>query len=265
MCQPKDEPMTRRTPVRLLLAAVLPLLAIAHTAEAQRLDRAPVHVQLSPVMEDDMGGVAWNSMTEEFRRIWSREGVEIQWSHTPLPGVVPDVTLPIAFDDRELRKHDPAHEDAFGVTLFNGRTQRILVSIKRARQVVAARRGLADSGDSMTLEIALGRLLGRVVAHEIGHVLLMTTRHATHGLMNPKLETRDVGPLGEGQFVLSVPERERLAVRFSNTEAAVAQRADAAPTGPPAVVRTTTAGDAAVTPITWTDAPPAPSRRPARR
>jgi len=33
-------------------------------------------------------------------------------------------------------------------------------------------------------------LLGRVVAHEIGHLLMRTTRHARHGLMRPQW-TRD--------------------------------------------------------------------------
>jgi hypothetical protein len=32
-------------------------------------------------------------------------------------------------------------------------------------------------------EQVVGRAMGRVIAHEIGHVLLRTTRHAPHGLM----------------------------------------------------------------------------------
>ena len=82
----------------------------------------------------------------------------------------------------------------------------------------------------MTLDIAHGRLLGRVVAHEVGHALLLTLRHSAQGLMSPQLEQRDVTPLGAAQFALSTSERERLATRFSNAEAAP-QRADAAAAG----------------------------------
>ena len=32
-------------------------------------------------------------------------------------------------------------------------------------------------------EQAVGRAIGRVIAHEIGHVLLRSRRHAAHGLM----------------------------------------------------------------------------------
>ena len=59
-------------------------------------------------------------------------------------------------------------------------------------------------------------LLGRVVAHEVGHALLLTLRHAAHGLMSPQLEQRDVTPLGAAQFALSASDRDRLAMRFSN-------------------------------------------------
>ena len=35
----------------------------------------------------------------------------------------------------------------------------------------------------MIREQVVGRAIGRVIAHEIGHVLLRTTGHAPHGLM----------------------------------------------------------------------------------
>jgi hypothetical protein len=196
-------------------------------------------------------------MTEELRDIWNREGIDVAWTRDGDSDA--DVTLPVVFHDRELRKHDPKDAEAFGVTLFAGPSQRILVSAARARLVVAAHRGLANSGDAMTLDIAHGRLLGRVVAHEVGHALLLTLRHSTHGLMSPQLEQHSVTPLGAAQFALSIPDRERLAIRFSNIEAAEL-RADAARKAPVPVRPAAAAADATITPITWVDAPPAPSR-----
>jgi hypothetical protein len=256
--------MTTPVTARLLFAAVLHLIAGSVCADAQAVDRPAIRVRLEPEVRDDISGVGWTAMTQAFRDIWSREGVDVDWVGANDAGTPADLTLPVIFDDRELRKHDARDKDAFGVTLFAGRSQRILVSVRRARFVVAAHRGLADSGDSMTLDIAHGRLLGRVVAHEVGHALLLTLRHATHGLMSPQLEQRDVTPLGEAQFALSASDRERLATRFSNPETAE-QRADASRRQPvPGPAASAPAG-AAVTPITWTDAPPAPSRPRARR
>ena len=70
------------------------------------------------------------------------------------------------------------------------------------------------------------------------------------------LVQRTLAPLGAAQFALSASDRERLATRFSNTEAAEL-RAEASRKAP---VRPAAAADATITPITWVDAPPAPSR-----
>jgi hypothetical protein len=245
--------MTTRVRVRLLLAALLHLGVLCLAATAQVSERLPIRVRIEPIMRDPINGVAWNALIEECRRIWGPEGVEVLWLGRD-DGGSPHVSLPLVFDDRELRRHDPVHEDALGVTLFQGRSQRILVSAARARRVLAGRHGLADSSDAMTLDIAFGRVLGRVVAHEIGHALLLTLTHATQGLMSPQLETTDVRPLDQGQLQLTLVERARINTRFSQlTLAAPALAGTAAENRAPAV-----------TPITWTIVPP-PSRPPVRR
>ena len=114
--------------------------------------------------------------------------------------------LAVVVDDRAVRKHDPRHEDAFGVTLFAGRDQRILVSIPPT--------------------------------------LLLTLSYATHGLMHPRIETADLRPSRTAGLTLSAPDRHRLTVRLSNR---------------PAPLQVVNAE------FTWTDVPPAPSPRRARR
>ena len=222
-----------------LLLAVLQFAACAGAA-AEQADR-PVRLALDARFVEHMSGVAWRSMTQESTEIWAREGIALSWSG---PSAGADLVLSVVFDDRAVRKHDSRREDAFGVTLFAGRDQRILVSITRAREVVARRSGLADSSDAMTLDIAMGVVMGRVVAHEIGHALLLTLSHATHGLMNSRIETADLRPLPAAELALLPPDRHRLTVRFSNRPAPV-QVANAS--------------------FTWTDVPPAPSPRLARR
>jgi hypothetical protein len=181
-------------------------------------------------------------MTAECSRIWAPEGIALTWGGSNADA---DLVLPLVFDQREVRKHDRKDGDAFGVTLFFGRSQRIVVSVARAHDVVGQRHGLADSSDGMALDIALGTLLGRVVAHEIGHALLLTTTHAASGLMHPHIDAADLRPSLEGQFALSLPDRDRLSTRFTNWNPSAQRATDAA--------------------FTWSEAPPAPSRLRAQR
>ncbi len=211
--------MTTPLLARLPFALALALLPVYQPAQAQTAGRPSVRVVLDPSLVDAVSGVAWNAMTEECRRIWAPEGVDVvwRWNRDDLPSGA--VSFPVRFDDRTVRRHDPKHGEAFGVTLFAGHSRRILVSAPRARQMVAAtRKGIAASGDALTLDIALGRVLGRVLAHEIGHALLLSTRHATEGLMSPHLHARAVGTVDAQQFALSTTDRERLAMRFSGSD-----------------------------------------------
>jgi hypothetical protein len=216
-------------------------LATCQPARAEAPPPATVRVALAPVIVDRMSGVAWRAMTEECTRIWATEGIALDWSE---PAAGASVVLPIVFDDREMRKHGSKRDNTFGITLFAGHSRRIIVSIGQAREVVGLRRAFADSDDAMTLDIALGVMLGRVVAHEIGHALLLTTRHAPDGLMRARFDTRDLRPAVPGQFALSPSDRERLAMRFSNEP---------------------TPAQLALAEVTWMDAPPAPSRPLAQR
>ena len=48
----------------------------------------------------------------------------------------------------------------------------------------------------------LGLVLGRAVAHEIGHYLLDTPTHARRGLMRPRFDSREFADLRPGAFTL---------------------------------------------------------------
>ena len=226
-------------PTRLLLALVL-TLAACQLARAEAAPRPVIRVALAPVIVNTMSGIAWRAMTDECNAIWAREGIALTWSGASAGA---DVVLPLVFDHREVKKYDPKSADALGVTIFAGRSQRILVSIDRAREVVARRHGLADSSDSMTLDIAMGTLLGRVVAHEVGHALLLTLAHASDGLMRANIDADDLRPALDGQFALMAPDRHRITTRFSNASRR----------------------EPVLASVTWTDAPPAPSPLRARR
>ena len=80
-----------------------------------------------PQFTEHFSGVTWTALTEECERIWTPEGVGIEWNADADAGA-PDVIVPLLFDNREVEKSDRSKkQDAFGITVFFGRTQRVLV------------------------------------------------------------------------------------------------------------------------------------------
>jgi hypothetical protein len=233
-----------------LVAAALAWCAVGGSATAQPLTPS-VHVRIAPEVKDDVSGVAWVAMKAECQRIWLAEGVTITWDAQDPQGPLPDLQVPLVVHDQELRKHARGHADAFGVTVFAGRTQRVVVSIPRIRDMVSTRGRLMDRGDSMLFDAIIGRILGRVVAHEIGHVLLLSTWHAPTGLMSPALGTQHLGPSLPAFYGLSAPERARLANRFAN-----AGKGEPAAGGPPpALARGLGPGEEIAVPVTLREPP----------
>ena len=76
-----------------------------------------------------------------------------------------------------------------------------LASITGARRIVdEAPTGFDDL--PALRERRLGLVLGRAVAHEIGHYLLQTNTHATQGLMRARIDAREFADLRSGSFRL---------------------------------------------------------------
>ena len=63
-------------------------------------------------------------------------------------------------------------------------------------------------------EAELGRALGRVLAHEIGHLLLAAPNHHRHGLMREAFSALDLVALHHLSYTLSEAELSRLHSRW---------------------------------------------------
>jgi hypothetical protein len=202
-----------RTPYVVALSLVVAAEAALPRvdAHAQAIPAPSITVALDALRQDEVSGIAWAGMTSEARAIWAREGVELTWNTTDAA----TLRLPVSFDDHAVRKYDKSA--ALGMTLFTGRSQHILISVPRSDRLVRAAASDVSAPDgTLGRDIYLGRLLGRVLAHEIGHALLLTKRHSAYGLMSGNITPREVPPFNNHPLALSVSEREKLATRFSN-------------------------------------------------
>jgi hypothetical protein len=189
---------------------------------SQSIDADPVHpyrdaahicVRLTII--DHLSGPALGTLKEEATRIWIRHGIDLTWKQ-PVPATC-RTTVSIVFDERELLKlAGGARDTALARTVFLGRSQMIYVSVPRAFEMLwqmNERNRILNSGGER--DFNGGIVLGRVVAHELGHVLLTTTDHSEKGLMRPVFGSQDVLSADEETTALSSIETSRLAMRFS--------------------------------------------------
>lgn len=209
--------MHRGRGFRLTLLGVATLVAaalgsgVSASSGAQTPDRE-ITLRLPLTIADNLPARARTALTEEAGAIWRREGVRLQWfvptdeltgSGAVLPVLVGDLLTSSegeAWPVGELRP-DPS----------GGRIA--LASIPAARHVLASA-GLGADTQNMQAQ-RLGVILGRAVAHEIGHYLLSTRSHARYGLMRAQIDVRDFADPRDGRFFLDSDASRWLHAVFS--------------------------------------------------
>lgn len=168
-------------------------------------------------------------MKQELSRIWAREGVEIVWRQreTDVPAGSPFLSLTL-IDDEE-RPHRRQEKYVLGDFLQD--EGRIRISLFAATQT--ALKSASPSRrfrDSFERPLALGYVLGRAIAHEIGHALLGKS-HTERGLMMATFDPAAMADAMSDHFRLSDLESVRLSlsrvsVRASARESAAADRVE---------------------------------------
>ena len=77
-----------------------------------------------------------------------------------------------------------------------------LISIEGAQQLISSVRGRAGYELIAVDEHRLGTVLGRALAHEIGHYVLDTHTHARSGLMRPNFNALEFTDQRNSTFAL---------------------------------------------------------------
>jgi hypothetical protein len=178
---------------------------------------AAVYIHVSA--RDDLPGTAFTALRTEATRIWARHRIMLAWGRDrpPSTDLRYAAVIPVIFDDREMAKL-PAHrdDDALARAVFIGRRQTIYVSVSRALQMVRRLHAVGtELHDQGTRDVRTGTFLGRVVAHELGHILLTSRAHATTGLMRPTFVFGDLASGDDASIELTAGDADRLAMRFS--------------------------------------------------
>jgi len=181
--------------------ALIATVATTHpTASTARPSRVPLNVLLT--VSTNLPSTSRQILTTEAERIWRKEGVEIDWKVPGLASESSDAPLRVMVVARPqptIREQGqwPVAE------LLPEATPRALAiaSITSAQRVVDEATRVAVRQDAPE-DYLLGLVLGRAVAHEIGHFLLATGTHAERGLMRARIDAREFAAVHGAAFSL---------------------------------------------------------------
>jgi len=212
------------------LLAVLPWLPPADLPRAPVVPCAvAVEVQVQAHLQ--WGSVEWHLFTGEVERVWEPYGVTLCWAEGPrgCEGVEARVRVLIADDLPASAIRETARQPVVGRITFHAGApgSDIVLSLTSARTlVVRATLGGRPISDWPTAIAAhfIPLVMGRALAHEIGHYVLGTREHASRGLMSSSFRPDEVTFGGVTRFSLPRPDAARM--RLECVAGAIEARAE---------------------------------------
>ena len=160
------------------------------------------------VRHREMSRVTVSVMREEAERIWIREGVQLRWEQSPedVPSGAPVIRLELVDECDAVTAPLPSA----ALAEFRPDLGTIRVSVACAAETARlGLTGLRRPLQPFDQPLALGYVLGRAVAHEIGHSLLGGT-HTDGGLMQASFSPGQMVDRLNGRFRLTPTESARL-------------------------------------------------------
>ena len=143
------------------------------------------------------------SMIDEASMIWRQHGVEIRWLPPAAVRPIASNRLRVLIVQKRLSVDSTAEPVAIGELVQPATGHPVaLISIEGAQQLMSSVRGRAGYALIAVDERRLSMVLGRALAHEIGHYLLGTRTHARKGLMRPNFNALEFTDVRSGTFEL---------------------------------------------------------------
>ena len=185
----------------MLTMGTAAMLAFTLSPSAPACDAAGVQVDVllewrAHVVPETLQPVA----QREVEAIWQRLGVPIRWLGDATERSTQLVSVSVV-DDELLQQQGAVATPNLGWIEFRGTAPANMLYVSATGALETARRArtmerVMDGQPLAAARMVAARLVGRAIAHELGHYLLRSRKHTSGGLMRP------VFPAAEGMIPL---------------------------------------------------------------
>jgi hypothetical protein len=191
----------------LVLAGILfskPLSAQEHTSWDS------VNLTVSIFNDAEVEPAALSQARDRATEIMSRSGIKLIWldcstrAETATASDCSAVSFPSHLSVRIVPKFSPVKEQIFGQSFQNADGE--------GSYALAYYSGIKMFSDATA--VSTGKLLGSVIAHEIGHLLLGTASHSHAGLMSAVWQSSEINQVLLGNLLFTGDQGKRMRVRF---------------------------------------------------
>jgi hypothetical protein len=153
---------------------------------------APAQISIHLYDYAELSARARLDATAEAKRILRSGGVETEWVDCPCEGKRAAGALQLRILNREMADRTPAKGNALGYALVLNGSGRI-ASVFHDRSAELEKRNLAGRTE----------ILGAMMAHEIGHLLLGENSHARDGIMRAVWDEAELRLIAQGRLLFS--------------------------------------------------------------
>lgn len=195
----------------VLFAIFFPQGSVAH----EHTEPAGVSLTVSVFNDADVSPSVLSQAQDRAIAIMRRSGVSLTWLDcgTPVSRVPNTGCSAIAFPKhvsvRVVAKVSPIKTDIFGQSFQDATGE--------GNYAVVYFAGLASSNAGAT--VPRGELLGCVIAHELGHLLLGKDSHSATGLMSAVWQDSELRQAAQGNLFFTASQGDRMRSRYAAASA----------------------------------------------
>lgn len=200
--------------LRFVIATIWALFPCVLLGSGVDTDHASVSVSISVFNDARVPPLVLAAARRQAEAVFQKSGIALIWIDCGSPGNwrpeggCQDVSFPSHLSVRLVTAKKGLSAETYGQSYLDGRGQGAYANVYAASLASAKALALINEGD----------LLGCVVAHEVGHLLLGKNSHSPEGLMRAKWEVGQLLDATHGNLGFSAAEAELMRARYLSAE-----------------------------------------------